>query len=37
MWSTLLHTGLTRSFLRLPHLPASTDELASRGVRVAIY
>jgi hypothetical protein len=37
MWSTLLHAGLARSFLRLPHLPPSTDELASRGVRAAIY
>jgi hypothetical protein len=37
MWSTLLHAGMARSFLRLPHLPLSTDELAFRGVRAAIY
>jgi hypothetical protein len=37
MWSTLLHAGLARSFLRLPHLPPSSKELASRGVGAAIY
>jgi agmatinase len=37
MWSTLLHAGLASSFLRLPHLPPSTEELSSGGVGAAIY
>jgi arginase family enzyme len=37
MWSTLLHAGLVSSFLRLPHLPPSTEKLASEGAGVAIY
>jgi guanidinobutyrase len=37
MWSTLLHAGLAGSFLRLPHVPPSTEKLASYGARAAIY
>ena len=37
MWSTLLHAGLASSFLRLPHLSPSTEDLSSEGVGAAIY
>ncbi len=37
MWSTLLHAGLASSFLRLPHVPPSTEELSDFGAGAAIY
>jgi guanidinobutyrase len=37
MWSSLLHAGISNSFLRLPHVPASSDALKEFGARAAIY
>ena len=37
MWSSLLHAGLSNSFMRLPHVPADTAELQGHGARAAIY
>jgi agmatinase len=37
MWTSLLHAGISNSFLRLPHVPASSDALKEFGARAAIY
>lgn len=37
MWAPLLHAGMPSSFLRLPHLHRSTEELAARRLRSVIY
>jgi len=37
MWSSLLHAGLSNSFLRLPHVPAETEALKDYGAKAAIY
>lgn len=37
MWDSLLHAGLSNSFLRLPHVPAQTDALRKHGAKAAIY
>jgi len=37
MWSSLLHAGLSNSFLRLPHVPADAAALREHGARAAIY
>lgn len=37
MWTSLLHAGLAGSFLRLPHVPADTEQLRARDAKAAIY
>ncbi len=37
MWSSLLHAGLSNSFLRLPHVPAESGALRDHGAKAAIY
>jgi len=37
MWSSLLHAGLSNSFLRLPHVPAESEALKDYGAKAAIY
>ncbi len=37
MWTSLLHSGLASSYLRLPHLPADAERLAAAGAGAAIY
>lgn len=37
MWSSLLHAGLSNSFMRLPHVPPEADALREHGARAAIY
>ena len=37
MWSSLLHSGLSNSFLRLPHVPADSEALRDYGAKAAIY
>lgn len=37
MWSSLLHAGLSNSFLRLPHVPADAEALREHGAKAAIY
>ena len=37
MWSSLLHSGLAGSFLRLPHVPAQEAALREHGALAAIY
>ncbi|MDQ2623090.1 MAG: agmatinase [Actinomycetota bacterium] len=37
MWTSLLHAGLSNSFLRLPHVPADTEALREYGAKAAIY
>lgn len=37
MWSSLLHSGLSNSFLRLPHVPADSGALRDYGAKAAIY
>lgn len=37
MWTSLLHSGLAGSFLKLPHVRADAGELASHGAKAAIY
>lgn len=37
MWTSLLHAGLSASFMRLPHVPPDADALREQGVRAAIY
>ncbi len=37
MWTSLLHSGLAGSFLKLPHIPAEADALRAHGARAAIY
>lgn len=37
MWTSLLHAGLSNSFMRLPHVPADSTALREYGARAAIY
>jgi agmatinase len=37
MWSSLLHAGLSNSFLRLPHVAPDSDAIESHGAKAAIY
>lgn len=37
MWSSLLHAGLSNTFLRLPHVPADAGALRDHGAKAAIY
>jgi agmatinase len=37
MWTSLLHRGLSNSFLRLPHVPPDAGALREYGARAAIY
>lgn len=37
MWSSLLHAGLSNSFMRLPHVPAEAEALHDHGAGAAIY
>jgi agmatinase len=37
MWSSLLHAGLSNSFLRLPHVAADSEALRDYGAKAAIY
>ncbi len=37
MWSSLLHSGLVGSFMRLPHVAADTAALREADARAAIY
>jgi guanidinobutyrase len=37
MWSSLLHSGLAGSFMRLPHVGADAEALRRHGARAAIY
>lgn len=37
MWSSLLHAGLSGSFLGLPHVPAESEALQEHGAKAAIY
>lgn len=37
MWTSLLHAGLSNSFMRLPHVPADSAALREHGARAAIY
>ena len=37
MWSSLLHAGLSNSFMRLPHVPADAGKLEAHGAKAAIY
>jgi agmatinase len=37
MWSGLLHSGLTGSFLQLPYVPPNADAIRAHGARAAIY
>jgi guanidinobutyrase len=37
MWSSLLHSGLIGSFMRLPHVKPDTEELRAADARAAIY
>lgn len=37
MWSSLLHAGLSNSFMRLPHVPANAEKLREAGAKAAIY
>lgn len=37
MWSSLLHAGLSNSFMRLPHVPPEAEALREHGALAAIY
>ena len=37
MWSSLLHAGLSNSFMRLPHVPPDSKQLSEFGAKAAIY
>lgn len=37
MWSSLLHSGLIGSFMRLPHVAPDAEALREAGARAAIY
>jgi agmatinase len=37
MWTGLLHAGLAGSFLRLPHVAPSAEELRRHGAQAAVY
>lgn len=37
MWSSLLHAGLSGSFMGFPHVPAETEALRAAGAGAAIY
>lgn len=37
MWSSVLHAGISNSFLRLPHVPADANKLREYGAKAAIY
>jgi agmatinase len=37
MWTSLLHSGLAGSFLRLPHVPPEAAALRAHGARAAVY
>jgi agmatinase len=37
MWTSLLHAGLSNTFLRLPHVAAVSDDLRGHGAKAAIY
>ncbi len=36
MWSSLLHAGLSNSFMRLPHVPADSAKLTEHGAKVTV-
>jgi agmatinase len=37
MWTSLLHAGLSASFMRLPHVPPDAEELRASGALAAVY
>jgi agmatinase len=37
MWTSILHAGLAGSFLRVPHVPASSSALREAGAKAAFY
>ncbi len=37
MWSSLLHAGLSNTFMRIPHVPADSRALREHGAKAAIY
>ncbi|MDQ2700289.1 MAG: agmatinase [Actinomycetota bacterium] len=37
MWSSLLHAGLSNSFMRLPHVAPDAEALRAHGAKAAIY
>lgn len=37
MWSSLLHSGLIGSFMRLPHVKPDAEALRAAGARAAVY
>jgi len=37
MWTGLIHTGLSASFLRVPHVPPERDALRGHGAKAAFY
>src|SRR5690606_30083309 len=37
MWATVLHAGLSNSFMRLPHVPPQAEQLRRHGAKAAIY
>ncbi|MBK5233370.1 MAG: agmatinase [Thermoleophilia bacterium] len=37
MWTSILHAGLSNSFLRLPHVGPNAEALKAHGARAAIY
>jgi len=37
MWTSLLHAGLSNSFMRLPHVPPNAEAIRNHGAKAAIY
>ena len=37
MWTSLLHAGLSNTFLRLPHVASKADALRDHGAKAAVY
>jgi agmatinase len=37
MWASVLHAGLSNSFMRLPHVPPQAEQLRRHGAKAAIY
>lgn len=37
MWTSLLHAGLSNTFLRLPHVAPRAEDLREHGAKAAIY
>ncbi|HTU15768.1 MAG TPA: agmatinase [Solirubrobacterales bacterium] len=37
MWDSLLHAGLSNSFMRLPHVPPTAEAIKEHGAKAAIY